>query len=245
MPMPSRDRILRLAGILVVSAALVAGTLPVAPALALSDIKDIAPDDEPLDDSAKMPDQDGDMPVVEEGIPDPGPLIQTETPTAAEDPSAVDPVTVHYDIEQAPEPVQRLRRLILEAAQTGEIERLRPLFDKGATATIVPSLNESDDPILSLKAMSGDEDGIEVLAILMDLLSTGYIIQDEGTPDEAYVWPYFVGKAIGSLTPVEKVELLRIVTAGDVAGMQELGNYNFFRVGITADGRWKFFLSGD
>lgn len=245
MPMPSRDRILRLAGVFLFSAALFAGTLPAASSFALSDVKDIAPDELPLDDGPKVLEQDEEMPVVEDGIPDPGPLIQTETASPAEGLSPVDPVTVHYDIEEAPEPVQRLRRLILEAAQTGDIERLRPLFERGANATTVPSLTDDDDPILSLKAMSGDEDGIEVLAILMDLLSTGYIIQDEGTPDEAYVWPYFVGKAIGSLTPVEKVELLRIVTAGDVAGMQELGNYNFFRVGITADGRWKFFLSGD
>ncbi len=47
------------------------------------------------------------------------------------------------------------------------------------------------------------------------------------------------------LTPQEKVELLRIVTAGDVTEMQEFGNYNFFRVGITPDGRWKFLSVGD
>ena len=68
---------------------------------------------------------------------------------------------------------------------------------------------------------------------------------DKGTAEEAYVWPYFAGKSLGLLTPKEKVELLRIVTAGDVAEMQEYGNYNFFRVGITPDGRWKFFTAGD
>jgi hypothetical protein len=35
------------------------------------------------------------------------------------------------------------------------------------------------------------------------------------------------------------------VTAGDVAEMQEYGNYNFFRVGITPDGRWRFLSVGD
>ncbi|THV25895.1 hypothetical protein FAA97_05935 [Peteryoungia ipomoeae] len=243
--MPSRDRIARLAGVLVFSAALLAATLPVATVHALSDIKDLAPEDAPLEDGLNPPKADEEMPVVEDGIPDPGPLIQTETPPANGDLSQIDPVTVYYEIDKAPEPVQRIHRLILEAAKTGDIENLRPLFERGANATLVSSADDTDDPILALKAVSGDEDGVEVLAILMDLLSTGYIIQDEGTPEEAYVWPYFVGKAINSLTPVEKVELLRIVTAGDVAGMQELGNYNFFRVGITADGRWKFFLTGD
>jgi hypothetical protein len=38
---------------------------------------------------------------------------------------------------------------------------------------------------------------------------------------------------------------LRIVTAGDLAGMEENGNYNFFRAGISPDGKWKFFSGGD
>ena len=47
------------------------------------------------------------------------------------------------------------------------------------------------------------------------------------------------------LSPPEKVELLRIVTAGDFADMQEFGGYNFYRVGIAPDGQWKFFVAGD
>jgi hypothetical protein len=35
------------------------------------------------------------------------------------------------------------------------------------------------------------------------------------------------------------------VTAGDFAEMEEGGNYNFYRVGITPDGQWKFFVAGD
>jgi hypothetical protein len=27
--------------------------------------------------------------------------------------------------------------------------------------------------------------------------------------------------------------------------MQEFGGYNFYRLGITADGKWKFFTAGD
>ena len=52
-------------------------------------------------------------------------------------------------------------------------------------------------------------------------------------------------KPLASLTPPEKVELLRIVTAGDLADMQEYGNYSFYRLGISPDGQWKFFSGGD
>ena len=102
------------------------------------------------------------------------------------------------------------------------------------------------DPIDALKAISGDNDGMEILAILLDILSTGFVQLDKGTAEEAYVWPYFRRQvARSSARPKEKVELLRIVTAGDVAEMQEYGNYNFFRIGITPDGRWKFLSVGD
>jgi len=80
---------------------------------------------------------------------------------------------------------------------------------------------------------------------MIDILSTGFVRVDAGTPDEAYVWPYFAEKPLALLTLPEKVELLRIVTAGDVAEMQELGNYNFFRMGISPDGQWKFLTAGD
>ena len=41
------------------------------------------------------------------------------------------------------------------------------------------------------------------------------------------------------------MELLRIVTAGDLMGMEEGGNYNFYRLSITPDGEWKSLTSGD
>ena len=136
-----------------------------------------------------------------------------------------------------------MRELIVEAAASGDIERLRPLLGKGPTQTQV---GETDaDPIETLKGLSGDPQGIEILAILLDVLSTGFVLTEKGTPDEAYVWPYFTEKPLASLTPPEKVDLFRLVTAGDFAEMEEGGNYNFYRVGITPDGQWKFFVAGD
>lgn len=183
------------------------------------------------------------------GIPDPDPLITAPGDPA---PSVVDetsepaaPVTVLYDIKAAPEPVQRLRELIVEAAASGNIEKLRPLMNPGPNQTQV-TIGVSDvDPIATLKGLSGDPDGIEVLAILLDILSTGFVRVDAGTPDEMYVWPYFAEKPLTALSAPEKVELLRIITAGDYATMLDYGNYSFFRVGISPDGQWKFFTAGD
>ena len=102
-----------------------------------------------------------------------------------------------------------------------------------------------EDPVSVLKGLSGDAEGVEILAILLDLFATGFVHTGAGTPDEVYVWPYFTEKTLSTLSPPEKVEMLRLVTAGDFADMLEFGGYNFYRVGITPDGQWKFFVAGD
>ena len=249
MTISSRVRLICLTGALALSVTSLPLSWP-SPAHALSDIKDItpsAPEEDPPSTPGPMP--DGDEGLTDDAfpvIPDPDPLIKTPQTEQAEPTTPEEPAPeVIYDIEKAPEPVRRMRQLIIDAATTGDISKLNPLMNPGPDQTAVPLQNPEQDPIEALKAISGDSEGVEILAILLDIFSTGFVQLDKGTAEEAYVWPYFAGKSLGLLTPKEKVELLRIVTAGDVAEMQEYGNYNFFRVGITPDGRWKFLTVGD
>ncbi|MEN3146655.1 hypothetical protein ABCW43_05030 [Neorhizobium sp. IRAMC:178] len=191
-------------------------------------------------------------------LPQPGPAINrsaqagdTKTTAPPADPNAAKtapaddkPAEIIRDMTKLPAPVKHMREQLVEAAASGDVTRLRALMGTGTTQTQVMN-GEFEDPIETLKSFSGDADGQEILAILLDILSTGAAHFDVGTPDEAYVWPYFAGKQLSTLTPPERVDLLRIVTAGDLAGMEENGNYNFFRAGISPDGKWKFFSGGD
>jgi len=99
--------------------------------------------------------------------------------------------------------------------------------------------------LLLLALVASDSDGIEVLSILTMILEAGYVRVDEGTPQEMYVWPYFVRMSLAALTPQQKVELFRIVTGADYKDMMKLGVYAFYRVGIGPDGTWHFFVTGD
>lgn len=185
-------------------------------------------------------------------LPLPDPLINrspdepTESSDGADETGApAAPVDAEIILESSalPEPVRRMRELIVEAAASGDIEKLRTLTNPGPRQTQVNG--EISDPIEAMKSYSGDPDGLEILAILLDILSTGAARIDAGTPEEVYVWPYFAGKSLATLTPPERVELLRIVTAGDLIGMEDAGNYNFYRLAITPDGEWKSFTGGD
>ncbi|MEM5472153.1 hypothetical protein WNZ14_10495 [Hoeflea sp. AS60] len=221
------------------------------PANALSELKPAQPADAeqvqvappPLDEPTIGPDG---------GLPQPDPIIR-ETPQSQSEDSNPDaavvedqaPADIITDLSQLPEPARRMRELILEAAATGDPEKLRALLGTGPNATQLAFSQIDADAVEYLRTISGDGEGQEILAILIDLLNTGFVRIDAGGPNETFVWPYFVALPLDSLTAPQKVELLRLVTAGDVEDMKAYGAYNFYRVGISPDGEWRFFMAGD
>lgn len=170
------------------------------------------------------------------------PASDAATPTDASKP-AEKSVEISFDVAKAPAAVQKMRQEIIDAATAGDVKKIAELM-KASHTDLGPD-NSGNDIESSLKDMSGDGDGLEILSIILDVLSTGYAHVDAGTPNELYVWPYFTHKQLDKMTPAEKVDIMRLVTAGDFADMLEYGNYNFYRVGITPDGKWKLFLSGN
>lgn len=152
--------------------------------------------------------------------------------------------TVEYDTSKLPPPVRRLREQIREAATSGDIERLRLIFDANDGPPAI-TFNEPGDPIKQLLSLSGDPEGREVLAILIEVLDAGYVHVDVGTPEEMYVWPYFARYPLDKLSGPQMVELFKLLTAGDYEDMKIYGTYLFYRVGIAPNGVWRFFLAGD
>jgi hypothetical protein len=143
-----------------------------------------------------------------------------------------------------PEPVRETRRKLLEAARSGEMERLRALMEEQPEPPSV-SFGDPGDPIEYLKQLSSDANGREILAILQEVLESGFVRVAPGTPEELYVWPYFAQYPLEALTPAQLVELFTIITSADLEDMKSYGGYTFFRVGIAPDGRWLFFVAGD
>ncbi len=231
--------------------------------LALSEIK-----------REEMPVPDGGEPAPErtpapsDGVPMPDPILRLplpnapqvpDTPSASDEPGEIEEDSpteagqapaaavpeVLYDLEQLPDEVRRMRELLVDAARSGDLERLRPLIGMGDTATQLSFGGAVDDPIAFLRDISGDDDGQEILAILLEVLESGYVHLEPGTTNEIYAWPYFLAVPIEKLTAPQRVELFEIVTAGDYEEMKLYGAYNFYRVGIAPDGRWLFFVAGD
>ncbi|QKC86496.1 hypothetical protein EB232_26425 [Mesorhizobium sp. NZP2077] len=226
------------------------------PAYALSEIKreelpaPVTPstDEESPGTSIPMPDPVGTPPSTSQPVaPD---AAEPDSPSDGGsnrphvDPEAPLPEVV-YDLGKLPEPVRRMHDLIIEACKSGDIEKLRPLIGKGDSMTQLSLADIDGDAIAFLKGLSGDPDGQEILAILEEVLSAGYVHVDVGTPQELYVWPYFFALPLDKLDAKQRVELFKIVTAGDFDDMKQFGAYIFYRVGITPAGQWTFFVAGD
>jgi hypothetical protein len=162
---------------------------------------------------------------------------------AAAAPSAGAPEII-TDLSRLPAPVALMRERILEAAQSCRLDRLVAVMRANDLMPIF-SLNDDKDPIAYWKANYPDSEGVEILATVIDILEAGFVHVDAGTPQEIFLWPYFARMPVKELTPEQKVELFKIVTGADYRDMLDFGAYNFYRLGIGADGTWHFFVTGD
>lgn len=214
--------------------------------LALSDVGDVVPDTKP-DGTLEIPDavEETDLPPVTNDDPPSTDTLETDVADDVDHTPERANVTVSYDLTKLPEPVERMRELIIEAATKGNVEGLRPLLGVGSSRTELSIGGFEGDPIEFLKDTSGDGQGRELLAILLDIFQTGYAHLDAGEPTELYLWPYFYSVPIDSLDDRQMVELFRVITAGDYEDMQAFGSYIFYRTAISPDGQWKFFVAGD
>ncbi|MBA4206521.1 MAG: hypothetical protein C0457_16155 [Polymorphum sp.] len=196
----------------------------------------------PIPDEAGADDAGG---LMDEADPAEGIESTEEGQSSEVSPQNLLPVPeVHYGPEGLPAPVARMRDQLMEAARSGDVERMRMVLE-GNEMMPTLSLAEIGDPIEFLKHSSGDGQGQEILAILLDVMEAGWVHVDAGTPQEMYIWPYFARYPFDKLTPEQKVEMYRIVTAADFAEMDAYGAWLFYRVGIGPDGTLHYFVAGE
>lgn len=139
-----------------------------------------------------------------------------------------------------PARVAALRLKIIEAAASGDIERLRtpiewnevpPLFERGLKK------GPGFDPLDALKARAFDGGGVEMLAILKAVMEAPCVRIRRG-PFESYGWPAFAftpPKAPDDATRLLMLKCLRFADLGATPPP-------WHRVRIGADGTWHTFL---
>ncbi len=153
-------------------------------------------------------------------------------------------VEIHKGEEGLPPAVAKMRRRLLDAAYSGDLQKIKMVMQSNEMPPVL-SIHEIGDPVEFLKSQSGDGQGFELLAILTDVLESGWTRIKPGTPQEMYVWPAFVAVPPDKLTPDQLVEVYKIVTSSDFEEMKVVGKYTFYTVGIGPDGTWHWFKLAD
>jgi len=152
---------------------------------------------------------------------------------------------VLYGEESLPEAVAETRRALITAATSGELSELAVAL-KGHN-DIMPVLDDRPvkDAIGFWKSLSFDGTGRDVLAQLLKVLRSGYVVVNAGKPDETYVWPYHGAYPLDRLNPQQEVELYAIMTPREVKEMDPAEGYTGYRIGIAPDGSVRYFRAGD
>ena len=151
-------------------------------------------------------------------------------------------MAVQRDASALPAPVQDMRVSILRAASSGNLEEMRYVLERNEIMPVLSAGEKVNEPLKHWRALSGDGEGLEIMAALIEILTSGYVVEQQ--PDtQMYVWPHFAVRGVSDLTPGERVELYRLVSPEAGARMAEEG-YDHYRLGIGADGTWHFFYKG-
>jgi hypothetical protein len=172
-------------------------------------------------------------------LPPLAPPLKAEKTVEQKADAPAGPVEILRDFQLLPPEVDRIRRAILSAAMTGQIEALRVPVEMNEIPPIFAK-DKVGDPVAYWKKVSADGNGREILAVLIQLFRTGYV-RKATTGGELYIWPYFAEMPLDKLTAAQEVELLTLVPPSRYKTMKASGRYDHYRIGIAANGTWHFF----
>jgi hypothetical protein len=137
-----------------------------------------------------------------------------------------------------PEAVARVRDSIAEASVACDWTALENLASENFTT----SFGGGGFSLLR----EWEDDGYQRLRIVVALLGMPHTIQHIEDGADIYVWPSAFGYDTWDQIPPEALEPLHeIYTEGELDEIASFGSYAGWRVGITEDGDWRFFVAGD
>lgn len=163
---------------------------------------------------------------------------QTTTPALGADCSAVG-LSQPNDQEGLPVPVAETRRAIAASAIACDYEALAALAG--------PDLNTSfGGGGFGNIPMWEKEGTYPALELLVKLFDTPFAVQDFEDGPRYYVWPSaFTYDSWEEIPSADLEALLSVYTQEELDQYAEFGSYALWRIGITEDGEWTFFVAGD
>lgn len=142
------------------------------------------------------------------------------------------------DQESLPDEVAAARRAIVAAAVACDYDALAGLTGPGFTY----SFGDDGDPAGHWRTLETEGRGPKPLRFLVELFDRPYGTTDDGS----YVWPSaFTYDDWSSVPDADREALRPLYGDEDFAAWEDFGSYIGYRISITADGEWTFFVAGD
>lgn len=151
---------------------------------------------------------------------------------------------ISSDISALPAAVQEKRQALMDAARSGNIEELGAIMNAQAVPPNV-SFGDPDDPLAYLKEISEDDEGRQILGLLIDLLDQPYAYYPDSGGATNYIWPYLAELDPTAMTPEQTVDAYRLLNSEQIAELGEFGGWYYWRTIINEDGEWTAFVAGD
>jgi hypothetical protein len=140
-----------------------------------------------------------------------------------------------------PGPVAATRQAIAEAARACDYRRLADLAAAGNNEFSFTFGAAQDPAEYWRQAEAGNQ---QPLRFLVELLARPYRADLRQAP--VYVWPSAFGFPTWAEVPeADRQALKPLYGDDDLSGFQAFGSYIGYRVGISPDGEWLFFIAGD
>ncbi len=175
-------------------------------------------------------------------------IAGTATITEESEPVACSASGIEVPLQQEglPEDVADTRSSIIAAATSCYIDELGRLAGVGANPRQETELVTSFGGGGFVDLLDRESDGQEPLALLVRLLALPYGSQEyEGLPTY-YYWPRaFVYDSWDQIPEEDLVDLQTIYTQQEIDDIAAFGSYAGWRVGISEEGDWRFFVAGD
>lgn len=180
-----------------------------------------APDDDTTTDDGSDEPTDDDEPVTTEG----------DCSAFGTEPADV------VEVAEMPAEVAALRDFLADAALRCDEQLLFTAIEESEMFTY--SFGDEGDPIGYWWEL--EDAGDEPYRRIVDVLSTTPALADGG---EVWVWPGVTTGRAETRTPERLAELDGWTEQDDLSSLDEVG-YLGWRIGISDDGEWRFFVRGD
>lgn len=151
---------------------------------------------------------------------------------------------ISSDISALPAPVQAKRQALIDAARTGDIEALKPIIEAQQTPPNV-SFGDPDNALAFLKDISEDDDGRQILGLLLDLFDQPYAFYPDSGGETYYIWPYLAEVDPNAMTPEQQVDAYRLLNSEQIEELKQFGAWYYWRTFISESGEWSAFVAGD